>query len=82
MINTWQNDKTGTTESNQLLVTLVPQVVAGLIKVINIINNLKFEYLATNFGNHLDSCRQLLPAVLTYRQDLAMIRPVSDKREA
>ena len=78
MMNTWQNDKIGTTESNQLLVTLV----AGLIKVINIINNLKFEYLATNFGNHLDSCRQLLPAVLTYRQDLAMIRPVSDKREA
>ena len=74
MKNTWQNDKTGTTESNQL--------VAGLIEVINIINNLKFKYLATNFGNHLDSCRQLLPAVLSYRQDLAMIRPVSDKREA
>ena len=74
MKNTWQHDKTGTTESNQL--------VAGLIEVINIINNLKFKYLATNFGNHLDSCRQLLPAVLTYRQDLAMIRPVSDKREA
>ena len=78
MKNTWQHDKTGTTESNQLFVALV----AGMIKVINIINNLKFKYLATNFGNHLDSCRQLLPAVLTYRQDLAMIRPVSDKREA
>ena len=78
MKNTWQNDKTGTTESNQLFVALV----AGLIKLINIINNLKFKYLSTNFGNHLDSCRQLLPAVLSYRQDLAMIRPVSDKREA
>ena len=45
MKNTWQNDKTGTTESNQLMVALL----AGLIKVINIINNLKFEYLASFF---------------------------------
>ena len=45
MKNTWQNDKTGTTESNQLFVALV----AGLIKVINIIDNLKFEYLSSYF---------------------------------
>ena len=45
MMNTWQNDKSGTTDSNQLLVALV----AGLIKVINIINNLNLEYLASYF---------------------------------
>ena len=44
-MNTWQNDKSGTTDSNQLLVALV----VGLIKVINIINNLNFEYLASYF---------------------------------
>ena len=44
-MNTWQNDKSGTTDSNQLLVGLV----AGLIKAINIINNLNLEYLASYF---------------------------------
>ena len=44
-MNTWQNDKSGTTASNQLLVALV----AGLIKAINIINNLNLEYLASYF---------------------------------
>ena len=45
MKNTRQNDKSGTNDSNQLLVALV----AGLIKAINIINNLNLEYLASYF---------------------------------
>ena len=41
MKNTLQNDKKGTTESNQLFVSLL----AGLIKVVNIINNLNIWLL-------------------------------------
>ena len=67
MMNTWQNDKTGTTESNQLL--------AGLIKVINIISNLKFEYLASYFMLQISAIIMLGVCVL-------QTRPVSDKREA
>ena len=67
MKNTWQNDKTGTTESNQLL--------AGLIKVINIISNLKFDYLASYFMLQISAIIMLGVSVL-------QTRPVSDKREA
>ena len=67
MKNTWQNDKTGTTESNQLL--------AGLIKVINIISNLKFDYLASYFMLQISAIIMLGVCVL-------QTRPVSDKREA
>ena len=67
MMNTWQNDKTGTTESNQLL--------AGLIKVINIISNLKFDYLASYFMLQISAIIMLGVCVL-------QTRPVSDKREA
>ena len=67
MMNTWQNDKTGTTESNQLL--------AGLIKVINIISNLKFDYLASYFMLQISAIIMLEVCVL-------QTRPVSDKREA
>ena len=66
-MNTWQNDKTGTTESNQLL--------AGLIKVINIISNLKFDYLASYFMLQISAIIMLGVCVL-------QTRPVSDKREA
>ena len=67
MMNTWQNDKTGTTESNQLL--------AGLIKVINIISNLKFDCLASYFMLQISAIIMLGVCVL-------QTRPVSDKREA
>ena len=70
-MNTWQNDKSGTTDSNQLLVALV----AGLIKVINIISNLKFEYLASYFMLQISAIIMLEVCVL-------QTRPVSDKREA
>ena len=66
-MNTWQNDKTGTTESNQLL--------AGLIKVINIISNLKFEYLASYFMLQIS-------AIILLGVYVLQRRPVSDKREA
>ena len=58
-MNTWQNDKTGTTESNQLL--------AGLIKVINIISNLKFEYLASYFMLQISAIIMLGVCVLQTR---------------